>query len=122
MANYMSEAALNLAADRIVSMTVQVRIYSGGPGNSGTANRIPNVSVDHPGDEWTDAAGGVAETNVNSVFGVLDAANAQTVMAYGCFVGNIFLGWADLVNPITVAAGESFTLNSGTVECRFQRP
>ena len=43
MANYMSEAALNLAADRIVAMTVQVRIYSGGPGNSGTANRIPNV-------------------------------------------------------------------------------
>ena len=122
MASYVSDDTLNIAVDAITDQTVQVRVHSGSPGNSGTSNRIGSASVDHPASEWTAGAGGVAETNTDSAFGVLDSSNSQTVTHYSLWASTTFLSWGDLASSVTVAAGESFTINSGTVEFRASRP
>ena len=122
MASYVSDATLNQAVDAITDQTIQVRAHSGPPGSTGTANRIGTASVDHPAAEWSDGSGGVSETTVDSELGVLDSANRQTVTHYSLFAGTTFLLWADLASPVTIGAGQSFTISRGTVEVRVTRP
>ena len=121
MASYMADAALNRAADELTSQTLTLYVYTGAPGNNGTANRlVPTVAVAAGG--WTAAASGVSETSADAAFGVLSTTQSRTITAYGVFDGATFLGWADLTADVVVAANESFTLNAGTVEFSFARP
>ena len=122
MASYVSDATLNQAVDAITNQTIQVRVHSASPGNAGTSARIGSSSVDHAAAQWTAGSGGVSETTVDSAFGVLDSANSQTVTHYSLWASTTFLSWGDLASSVTVAAGESFTINSGTIEFRASRP
>ena len=99
-----------------------MRVHSASPGNNGTTGRIGTSSVDHPAAQWTAGSGGVSETTVDSAFGVLDSSNSQTVTHYSLWASTTFLSWGDLASSVTVAAGESFTINSGTIEFRASRP
>ena len=127
MAFYVSDSTLNEAADKIVDATVEVRLHSNSPGNAGTNNRIGSVSADVAASGWTAASGGIAETSADTLFGVLDASNAQTVRAYSLWKGGAFKGWADVYQVgtttvgVAVAAGESFKLNSGQVQVEITR-
>ena len=122
MASYVPDTTLNIAANTVTNTTIQVRIHTASPGNNGTASRIGTVSADHPASEWTDAAAGVSETTVASAFGVLSTTLETTVTHYSLWDGVNFRGWGDLTTPLVVAAGESASLNAGTVEFRFMRP
>lgn len=128
MASYMSDAALNLAADHVTNRTVQLRLHSAAAGNAGTTSRIGAVSADVAAGGWSAAAGGEVTTSGPVNFGILDAASAQTVRSVSAWDGATFLGWADVYQPgttnvgVSVAAGRSFTLNAGTFKFRFRRP
>lgn len=122
MASYMSGAALNIAANAVTAGDIDVRIHSGAPGDAGTQNRIGTHQVRVPAAGWSDAAGGIASNNVDVEFNVLSNTVATTVAAYSLWQGATFLGWADLVVPVTVQATERFTLAATTVAVEFERP
>ena len=128
MASYMSNSALNDAANDATSGTISIRLHDGAPGNSGTSNRIGSIEEDVAAAGWTAAASGVSETTADTNFGVLDASNSVDVEAYSLWDGSTFKGWADVFQPgtttvgVTVAAGRTFTLSAGTVQFEFARP
>ena len=128
MASYLSGESLNRASDHLTSGSREVRLHSDAPGNAGTTNRIGTIAEDVNAAGWTDASSGVAETSADINFGVLDTVNEVTVDAYSVWDGSDFLGWGDVYQPgtttvgVTVAAGRTFTLSSGTVEFSFSRP
>ena len=128
MASYLAGESLNRASDHLTSGSREVRLHSDAPGNAGTSNRIGTIAEDVAATGWTDASSGVAETSADINFGVLDTVNEVTVDAYSVWDGSDFLGWGDVYQPgtttvgVTVAAGRTFTLSSGTVEFSFSRP
>ena len=122
MASYVSNAALNIAVNELSGRTISVKAHDGTPGNNGTNNQVLGAEVDHAASQWTPGSAGVSETTVDTEFGVLNANAATTVRAYSTWDGATFLGWADLVADIVVGAGESFSIDAGTVEFRFSRP
>ena len=121
MANYVSNAALNIAVNELSGRTISVKAHDGAPGNNGANNQVSGAEVDHSSAQWTPGSAGVSETTVDTEFGVLDANAETTVRAYSTWDGATFLGWADLVADIIVGAGESFSIDAGTVEFRFSR-
>jgi len=122
MANYMANQALNIAANAVTASDVEARLHSGNPGGTGTNNRIGTIAATIAAADWTAAVNGVSETSEDTEFGELNAGAAETVHAYSLWQSGGFLGWADLSDPITVPAGESFALAAGTIEVRFMRP
>ena len=130
MANYMSDAALNLAANEIVGGTVEIRLHSAAPGNDGTANRIGAIAKNVAESDWTAAANGGVESENDVEFGVLRSNASQTVEAWsGWLGGTVFLGWGDvftLVNgvrthPVVVPANQAFTIPAGELSFEFTR-
>ena len=115
-----STYALNLAADEVFNRTVSVRAHTGDPGSSGTANRITGASVDVLASGWTAASGGNVETNSATEFGTLSASSQIVVTHYSLFAGNNYIGSSALSSPVTVAANERFTINSGTIDFTIQ--
>ena len=122
MASYMADAGLNIAANAITSDTITLRPHTGVPGNNGASNQVGSVTVAVPAADWTPASAGVSQTRAQTSFGALSASASVRVSHYSLWNGATFLGWADLVAAITVAAGRSFVLNAGTVKFRFARP
>ncbi len=121
MASYASNSLLNIAANAATASAITVRLHTGTPGNSGTANQVSGASVSVAANGWTAASGGVSETTADTSFGVLSATASTTVTHYSLWQGSTFLGWADLTSSVTVAANEAFSLVGGTVEVQFSR-
>ena len=118
MANYMADAALNIAADAVAERTISVRIHSGAPGNAGTGNRIGAFSQDIAANGWTAAASGRVENSAAVAFGAI---GAVTVRHYSLWAGATFLGWGDLAAAVVVSAGETFSIDANTIDILFER-
>ena len=122
MPSYMSDAALNRAADAQSVNPVTVQLHDGAAGDDGSTNQIAGAAVDVAAVGWTDAVLGVSETVDVTAFGVLSGTDETTVMIYSNWDGATFLGWADFAAPVVVPAAEEFTANAGTIEFQFVRP
>ena len=110
-----SAYCLNLGADAIANRTISIRLHDGAPGSAGTANRIGTVSEDVAASGWSDASDGDFDNDSDISFGVLSSADSNDVSHYSAWAGSNFLWHAALDSTVTVAANESFKLNSGTV-------
>ena len=111
----LSNTEINRMADDIVAAALTCRVYSGDPGTNGTTNRIGTASAPLAAASWSNAINGDVTYNAAATFGVLDAANSQTVSFYGIFRGNAFV--ADgAINPAkVVTAGGTFSIDTGTI-------
>ena len=119
MANYTAAGLHNEAANDVTAETITVRLHTGSTGNSGNNNQIAGATANVPSSSWSSASGGRSQTAAALDFGVLSTSQENTVRAYSLWKGATFLGWADLVADVAVAANETFSLNAGTVAIVF---
>lgn len=110
------DAELNRLANDISASALTAYAHTGAPGNNGTANRVAGVSAALAAANWSAAAGGDVAYNQAISFGVLHASNAITVTHISLFRGNAYVGFVALASSTAVAAGSSFSVNSGTLQ------
>ena len=111
----LSNTELNRMADDIVSAALTCRAHSGDPGANGTNNRIGTASAALAAASWSNAINGDVTYNAAATFGVLDAANAQTVTYYSIFRGNAFVASEAMDAPVAVTTGGTFSIDTGTI-------
>lgn len=111
----LTDAELNRIVNEITDDAWTAYAHTGAPGNLGTANRIPSVSATLAAASWSEGASGDVRYNQPIAFGVLDAAQARTVTHITCFRGADYVGYAAMSSNVVVAAGSSFSVNSGTL-------
>ena len=116
MANNVSTAAQNFAADAVVSAAMSVFLHdSAVPNGDGANNRILATGKALAANRFGAAAAGTVDTANAENFGVLDAGSSSTVMAYSVFRGSTFLWDADMTSDVVVAAGEQFEMDAGGI-------
>ena len=116
MANTVADKAKNIAADAVVSASVEVFLHSVAGGNSnGSANRILAAGKALAAARFTAASGGEVETANAENFGALSASAANTVRAYSVFLAadDGLLWIADMTTAVAVAANEEFEMDAG---------
>ena len=111
----LSTTELNRLADSIVASAMTARPHDGNPGNNGANNRIGTASAALAASSWSGASSGDVMYNAAAAFGVLDAANSQDVTWFSLWRGNAFVHREQMSATVTVAAGGTFTINSGTI-------
>lgn len=122
-----SDWYLNLLQNHGVDRTITVRLHTGDPGATGTANAVPTTGgtnysdVDVPAAGWSDAAQGDV-SNAGAVdFGVAGSTPWGAIAWYSLWSGNNFIGRAQFVDSqgtattIQVNANASFQINAGTI-------
>ena len=115
MANTVTDKAKNIAADAVVSGSVEVFLHSATGGNSnGSGNRILAAGKTLVANRFTAASGGEVETANKENFGVLSGADSNTVRAYSIFLSadDGLLWIADMTTAVVVAANEEFEMDA----------
>ena len=92
----LSDYTLNLCATEITDRTVQVRLHTGAPGNSGTANVITGAAEDVAAAGWSAASGGDSSNSAAIDFGVLSTSDTVVVSHYSVW------GWVDFMGSESV--------------------
>ena len=116
MANTVADKAKNIAADAVVSQSVEVFLHSAAGGNSsGASNRILAAGKSLAPTRFTAASSGEVETANTENFGALSASAANTVRAYSVFLASddSLLWIADMTTAVAVAANEEFEMDAG---------
>ena len=112
----LSPTELNRVADEIVVSDLTLYANVGAPGANGTANRITGApTVTLAASSWSNASAGDVTYNANADFGVLDGTNNQTVSHYSVFRTTAFVASESLSASVTVIAGGTFRINTGTI-------
>ena len=112
----LSDTELNRIADYIVASAMTCRIHTADPGTSGTTARIGSLSQNLAAATWSNGSGGDVQYNADVSFGVVDAAAAQAVTHYSLWRGNDFVGRGALSATVSVTAGGTFKINTGTID------
>ena len=116
MANTVSDKAKNIAADAVVSQSVEVFLHTtAGANSSGSANRILAAGKNLTAARFNAASAGEVDTANAENFGVLSTSQSNTVRAYSVFLASDdgFLWIADMVTAVVVAANEQFEMDAG---------
>ena len=116
MANTVADKAKNIAADAVVSGSVEVFLHStAGANGSGQNNRILAAGKSLTAARFGAASGGEVDTNNAENFGVLSTSQANTVRAYSVFLAadDGLLWIADMTADVAVAANEEFEMDAG---------
>ena len=116
MANTVADKAKNIAADAVVSQSVDVFLHSATGANSdGSGNRIVATAKVLAPARFTAASGGEVETANTENFGALSATQPNTVRAYSVFLAadDGLLWIADMTTAVVVAANEEFEMDVG---------
>ena len=111
----LSTGELNRVADDITASAMEVRVHTGDPGANGTANRVGTASASLAAATWSPASSGSSTYNAAAALGVLDTTNNQTVTWYSIFRSTTFVGREEFSASVTVIAGGTFTINTGTI-------
>ena len=108
---------LNKMTDAAVADAWTARAHTGDPGNNGTSNRIAASSVAAvAAGNWANASAGDVTYDADLAFGVIDASNARTVSWLSFYEGGSWTGNIEITPNVAVAAGGTFTVNSGTID------
>ena len=116
MANTVADKAKDIAANAVVSGSVEVFLHSATGGNSdGASNRILTAGKSLAPARFTAASSGEVETANTENFGALSATAANTVRAYSVFLAadDGLLWIADMTTAVAVAANEEFEMDAG---------
>lgn len=128
MSGYVSDAALNDAAQNAVRGGVEIRLHNGDPGDHGQGHVIVLSNVVRIDTDGFTLAGGSRSrvgrcvTKQATHFGVLSATADHEIEAYSLWAGGTFKGSARFENaPISVARGHSFSVSAGAIGIQFSR-
>ena len=116
MANTVSDKAKNIAADAVVSQSVEVFLHStAGANSNGSANRILAAGKTLTAARFGAASAGEVDTGSAENFGVLSTSQSNTVRAYSVFLASDdgLLWIADMTTAVVVAANEEFEMDAG---------
>ena len=116
MANTVSDKAKNIAANAVVSQSVEVFLHSvAGANGNGASNRILAAGKNLTAARFGSASAGEVDTNNSEGFGVLSTTQANTVRAYSVFLASDdgLLWIADMTSDVAVAANEEFEMDAG---------
>ena len=123
---YVSSYFTNWLAEQVAGQALTVGLYTGSPGNSGTANRA-TANDGTTGVTTTIAASAIAATGDTAdndadvtVFTPNATSAGQAISHLGYFFGSNFIGWAALVAPVTTVNGTAFTIAAGTIDLGFE--
>ena len=111
----------NRLADSIVASDLTARVHTGDPGNNNAANRIGTITAVAAASMFSAAATGDVMYTADLLFGILDANVDQDVTWWSLSRGNAAVCRGRTVdasnNPetVTVQAGGTFQLNTGTI-------
>ena len=116
MANTVADKAKDIAANAVVSQSMEVFLHSATGGNSnGADNRILAAANVLAPARFTAASSGEVETANKENFGALSATQPNTVRAYSVFLASDdgLLWIADMTTAVVVAANEEFEMDAG---------
>ena len=116
MANTVADKAKDIAADAVVSQSVEVFLHSATGSNSdGSDNRILTAAKALAPARFTASSSGEVETVSKENFGALSASQSNTVRAYSVFLASDdgLLWIADMTTAVVVAANEEFEMDAG---------
>ncbi len=123
---YASDYFLNWLATQVAGQALTVRIHTGNPGNSGTANRALSNSNTRTGVPTTIAAGDISADGARSdnddetdLFTPNATSAGQTITHLSYYFGANFIGWVEAATPRTTVAGEAFPLDAGGAALTF---
>ena len=108
-----TNTVLNLAADYIFSVPVEVRLHS-------SSGRIGTLAASTSADDWSDAVGGIISNTSSISFddvGSSEITIKTIVLMRWTGTGWTQLGDVDLVSPVTVQANGQYRIPIG--EIRF---
>lgn len=110
------DAELNRVANEISASAMVAYAHSAAPTNADADNgRINSTGIAMTAGNWSAASGGDVQYDADVQFGVLDASNQQVVTHWSVFRGAAAVAFGSLASPITVVAGGTFQINSGTI-------
>ena len=109
-------------ATQIAGQALTIGLHTGSPGNDGTANRA-NGNAGAPGVEKVVAAAGITATTGTAdndaeveIFTPNATSAGQAITHFSYKFGANFIGWIDLVAPVTTVDGVPFTVPAGLVD------
>ena len=112
-----SSFLLNKMADAAVDDDWTARAHTGNPGNNGASNRITGAPTPTlTAANWTAASAGDTNYGADLAFGVLDSGTARSVTWLSLYEGGSWVGNIEMDATVVVAAGGTFTVNSGTID------
>ena len=107
---------LNRVADDISANAMVAYAHTAAPSDGDPDNaRINSTGIAMAAANWSAAASGDVTYNDDVDFGVLDAANQQVVTHWSVFRGTDPVAFGSLASAITVVAGGTFQINTGTI-------
>lgn len=115
----------NWLASQVAGEALTVGLYTGSPGNAGTANRATNNSGSS-GVTTIIAANAMSATGNRvdndaevTVFTPNSTSAGQTITHLGYFFGSNFIGWTQLAAPVVTVDGQDFPVAEGTLGITF---
>ena len=118
MANTVADKAKNIAADAVLSESVEIQLHTvAGANTNGTSGTILTTRKTLAASRFGAASGGDVDTANAESFGVLSTSVARTVRAYSSWLASDdgFLWIADMTSAVAVGANEEFEMNAGGI-------
>lgn len=122
---YASPYFTNWLASQVAGQALTVGLYTGSPGNNGTANRATanngtaGVTTTINANAMSATANRVDNDAEIEVFTPNSTSAGQTVTHLGYFFGSNFIGWTPLAAPVVTVDGQAFPIAEGTLGITF---
>ena len=107
---------LNRVADDMSASAMVAYAHTAAPTDADDDNgRINATGIAMAATNWSAASAGDVTYNADVDFGVLDASNQRVVTHWSVYRGTAPVAFGSLASPITVVAGGTFQINTGTI-------
>lgn len=109
-------AELNRIANEVSNADMVAYAHTAAPTDADNDNgRVNSTGIAMDDANWSAASSGDVTYNADVDFGVLDASNQRVVTHWSIFRGTAAVAHGALASSITVVAGGTFQINTGTI-------
>lgn len=109
-------AELDRIANEVSASDMVAYAHTAAPTDADNDNgRINSTGIALDDANWSAASAGDVQYDADVDFGVLDSANERVVTHWSVFRGNAAVAYGALASSITVVAGGTFKINTGTI-------
>ena len=112
----LSTTELNRLANYITASDLILYAHTANPGTNGTTGRLttPTVALDDA--NWSVASNGDVDYEADAEFGVLDSSNQRVITYWSVWRSTAFVASGAMASSVTVTAGGTFKINTGTIQ------